>query len=182
MENQLQKNYINNGWDWRKKDISILAELSDGFTNITEFVQEYLLDPQLNVTNKNGGEKIEGVRLSTIHSAKGLEANAVYIVDASPQNYPSQQSIKAGVDEIEEERRCLYVAMTRAKDYLYMYSNANSASIDIQESQMYFLQNIPTNLVKITSPFSRDVEDNVNTDMHMKPIKPIDIMGTFDFN
>ena len=57
--------------------------------------------------------------LSTIHSAKGLEWHAVFIIHVSEGCIPSYQSI-GNDDSIEEERRLLYVAMTRAKEYLYM--------------------------------------------------------------
>ena len=58
--------------------------------------------------------------LSTIHSAKGCEWTAVYIIHAADGMIPSDMAISddAGIDE---ERRLFYVAMTRAKDWLYVY-------------------------------------------------------------
>src|SRR6202012_1821381 len=55
--------------------------------------------------------------LSTIHSAKGCEWDAVYVIHAADGNIPSDMS-SGSEDEIEEERRLFYVALTRAKDFL----------------------------------------------------------------
>ncbi|HEY7762157.1 MAG TPA: 3'-5' exonuclease, partial [Actinomycetota bacterium] len=58
--------------------------------------------------------------LSTIHSAKGLEWNAVHVIHAADGMIPSDMAT-GDDDEIEEERRLLYVAMTRARDALHVY-------------------------------------------------------------
>lgn len=60
----------------------------------------------------------EGVRLMTMHSAKGLEFEAVFIPTVNEGVSPYRKAKKAG--ELEEERRMLYVAMTRAKRYLHL--------------------------------------------------------------
>jgi DNA helicase-2/ATP-dependent DNA helicase PcrA len=57
--------------------------------------------------------------LSTMHSAKGLEWDAVYVLHAADGNIPSDMAT-GSVEEIEEERRLFYVACTRAKDWLYV--------------------------------------------------------------
>ena len=57
--------------------------------------------------------------LSTIHSAKGLEWEAVYVIHAADGNIPSDMATK-DAEEIEEERRLFYVAFTRAKNWLYV--------------------------------------------------------------
>lgn len=57
--------------------------------------------------------------LSTIHSAKGLEWDTVYVIHAADGNIPSDMSTDSP-EQIEEERRLFYVALTRAKDWLYV--------------------------------------------------------------
>ena len=57
--------------------------------------------------------------LSTIHSAKGLEWDAVYVIHAADGNIPSDMATKDSAS-IEEERRLFYVALTRAKNWLYV--------------------------------------------------------------
>ena len=113
-------------WEWRKSDFPVLEDVAFGSSNISEFIAEYILDPKLDITQKNGNKVEDCVILTTIHSAKGLEAKNCYIVNVSPNAYPSQRSIQNGIDAIEEERRCLYVAMTRAKDQLFIYRDIHS--------------------------------------------------------
>ena len=57
--------------------------------------------------------------LSTIHSAKGLEWDAVYVIHAADGNIPSDMAT-GDAEQIDEERRLFYVALTRAKDHLYV--------------------------------------------------------------
>lgn len=64
------------------------------------------------------------VTVATMHAVKGLEFKAVFIVGMEEGTFPSSHSLKAGPDEMEEERRVMYVAITRAKDRLFI-TNAN---------------------------------------------------------
>lgn len=64
--------------------------------------------------------KTDSVTVATMHSSKGLEFRAVFIVDASEGITPHKKAVLA--EDIEEERRLFYVAMTRAKEFLYLYS------------------------------------------------------------
>lgn len=150
-------------WTWREKDISILAELAEDSSTINDFIQEYIFDPKLEITKKMAGTNGDCVILSTIHSAKGLEATSVYIVDASPANYPSTRIISRGEHEIEEERRCLYVAMTRAKENLYIYCSTLSATAN--SHKLYFLQNMPSDLYdieRISGSFVDEMSEYIN--------------------
>ena len=72
---------------------------------------------------KKQEEKI-GVRLMTFHSSKGLEYKIVYMIDCN-QGITPHRKAKA-IEDMEEERRMFYVAMTRAKDRLYVYSADSS--------------------------------------------------------
>lgn len=126
MDGILKKKYAKE-WEYRKQDFEILQKVAKSTTSINEFITEYILDPSAEVTLKTGNKTIDDyVTLSTIHSAKGLESNFCHIINVSPNSYPSLKSIHRGKDEIEEERRCLYVAMTRAKENLYIYRNIRS--------------------------------------------------------
>jgi DNA helicase-2/ATP-dependent DNA helicase PcrA len=58
------------------------------------------------------------VTLSTIHSAKGLEWRVVFLIWAADGRFPSPMSVRP--EELEEERRLMYVASTRARDELYI--------------------------------------------------------------
>jgi DNA helicase-2/ATP-dependent DNA helicase PcrA len=96
------------------------------------------------------------VIISTIHSAKGLEADMVYILDVNPGSYPSSYSI-GNDDDIEEERRLLYVAMTRAKEYLYVCNDLYSQSSS--QNELYFLNGIPKNLYESITISSGNNDD-----------------------
>ncbi|MDO5403224.1 MAG: 3'-5' exonuclease, partial [Eubacteriales bacterium] len=75
---------------------------------------------ELNELEKKQGKSSEdyGVQLRSIHSSKGLEFRAVFILDFNEGMIPYKRAVLD--EEVEEERRLLYVAMTRAREYLYI--------------------------------------------------------------
>lgn len=126
MNDLLSKKYKEE-WTYRITDFEVLEEVAKSTGSISEFITEYVLDPRADTTLKVGREiDKDVVTLSTIHSAKGLESKFVHITNVNPFTYPSTRTIKEGEDAVEEERRCLYVAMTRAKDHLNLYRNVRS--------------------------------------------------------
>ena len=93
------------------------AVFNQWFAKIEEYGQK------LKEQAANKGEKQHGVTVSTIHSSKGLEYRVVFVPDVNEGIIPYR---KAVIDaDIEEERRLLYVALTRAKDRLYVSSVKN---------------------------------------------------------
>ena len=62
----------------------------------------------------------DGVTLATIHAAKGLEWDAVFLIGAHEGNIPISHAIKKGTEAVEEETRLLYVGVTRAREHLYV--------------------------------------------------------------
>lgn len=136
-------------WDWRKDDFPILQEVAKKSGSIGEFVAEYILDPKLDTTLKEAGKKDDVVVMSTIHSAKGLEADSVYLVNASTHSYPTKRAILNGEDAIEEERRCLYVALTRARDNLTVYRDIHSIHVASEEDRYYFFHDLPGTLYDV---------------------------------
>ena len=82
---------------------------------------EMTLDPPSSTQDLAGPPLLDEdyLVLSTIHSAKGLEWDAVYVIHAADGNIPSDMAT-GNTDEIEEERRLFYVALTRAKSWLYV--------------------------------------------------------------
>ena len=104
--------------------IEILDELQEGAREYNSYeawflhMQEYKEELE-EMTKKNSVQK-EGVTLATLHSAKGLEYEVVYIVDVNEKIMPYKKAVLS--QEIEEERRMFYVGMTRAKSKLYLSS------------------------------------------------------------
>lgn len=107
--------------DTREKDVEQLEQLSSNFKSRESFLTDITLDPPDATGDEAGAPLLDEdyVILSTIHSAKGQEWNVVYILNLADGWIPSDMA--AGrPDQIEEERRLLYVAMTRAKDHLHL--------------------------------------------------------------
>ncbi len=103
----------------RLADLDQLAILARGYDSRDRFLAELTLDPPSSTSDLAGPPLLDEdwLTLSTIHSAKGLEWDVVHVIHASDGHIPSDMST-GDPDEIEEERRLLYVALTRARDAL----------------------------------------------------------------
>jgi len=116
---QLERIY-DSGWT-RMGDLEQLEQLSTNQPSRERFLSELTLDPPSVTSDQAGAASKDDdyVVLSTIHSAKGQEWDNVYVLNVSDGNFPSEFS--TGRPElIEEERRLLYVAMTRARNELHL--------------------------------------------------------------
>jgi DNA helicase-2/ATP-dependent DNA helicase PcrA len=105
----------------RMKDLEQLEQIAARYRTRRQMLAEMALDPP-NSTQDLAGEPLlddDYLVLSTIHSAKGLEWDAVYVIHAADGNIPSDMATKDS-EKIEEERRLFYVALTRAKTWLYV--------------------------------------------------------------
>lgn len=167
MELDLALKYPKDWQEKRKGDFPVLEMLAEHYSSLGEFITEGILD---NSTGLGGTPTLEGSRIkttehkdhviiSTVHSAKGLEADVCFVLNVSPKTYPSSYSLGSS-EEIEEERRVLYVALTRAKNELIITRttaslNAFHSDTDNSEEEMnsaYFLEDLPENLVEQESP------------------------------
>lgn len=92
--------------------VETLKQLSSRHTNLSNFINAMIL---------GGGEMSEGggVNLLSVHASKGLEFKEVYVVDLMDGRFPNRTLMSKG-GSLEEERRLFYVAVTRAKDILYL--------------------------------------------------------------
>lgn len=105
----------------RKRDLEQLEQVAANFRSRQQMLTELTLDPPASTQDLAGPplKEEDYLILSTIHSAKGCEWDCVYVLHAADGNIPSDMS--TGSDEqVEEERRLFYVALTRAKDFLYV--------------------------------------------------------------
>lgn len=110
--------------------------------DIKEYSEDYpdsSLDEYLQMialyTERESQEVDDVVNLCTIHSAKGLEFDVVFVIGLSEGIFPSERSMAEGAKGLEEERRLAYVAYTRAKKLLYL-CESNSFSYVIQASKV----------------------------------------------
>jgi DNA helicase II / ATP-dependent DNA helicase PcrA len=105
----------------RKLDVEQLARLAAGYGSRERFLTELTLDPP-EVTSDQSGPPLRDedyLILSTIHSAKGQEWKAVHVLNVVDGCIPSDMATGTS-EELEEERRLLYVAMTRAREHLHL--------------------------------------------------------------
>ena len=109
-----------------------IKEYSENYPDST--LDEYLMMISL-YTDRASEDVGDAVNLCTVHSAKGLEFEVVFVIGLSEGIFPSEKSMMDGQKGLEEERRLAYVAYTRAKKLLYL-SESNSFSYVIQSSKM----------------------------------------------
>lgn len=103
----------------RKKDIDQVKTLIADYGDLQSFVDDTALDPPESAQEAASAEEDESkLILSTIHSAKGLEWDAVFVMGLAEGRFPHQNAEPG--EQYEEERRLLYVAATRARKKLYL--------------------------------------------------------------
>jgi DNA helicase-2/ATP-dependent DNA helicase PcrA len=104
----------------RQADLVQLARMAQGHASRVDFVTDLTLDPPAATSDQAGAGRLDEdyLVLSTIHSAKGLEWQAVFVLHAVDGCIPSDMSCATA--QVEEERRLLYVALTRARHHLHV--------------------------------------------------------------
>ncbi len=144
-------------YDNRRQDLDQLRRYSEGFDDVGEFLGQLALLAGVDGQPTQGAEKedrSEALTLSSVHQAKGLEWRVVFIIWLTDGMFPNARVIEEDDDEgsgLEEERRLFYVAVTRAKDELYMlYPQMwpSSRSGDIMQRPSRFLEDFPADLVE----------------------------------
>lgn len=116
-----------NEFEKKQENINLfLEELSNNYKNtkLLEYLQTNSLLSDIDKTEENDAK----VTLTTVHAAKGLEYKVVFIIGMNEGIFPNERAIKERTDAIEEERRLFYVAITRAKEKLFI-SSTNSMSM-----------------------------------------------------
>ena len=102
-------------WDDRKRDLQMLCRIAAKYNDTTHFLEAFKLDPDTEVL-EHDQEAASKITLITVHSAKGCECDYAYIFHVQNGVFPHLKAVR--LEEIEEERRVLYVAMTRARKQL----------------------------------------------------------------
>jgi DNA helicase-2/ATP-dependent DNA helicase PcrA len=137
----------------RLEDLGQLRAFAQNFERTEEFLAQLAL-----LTNADGGPRTQGesplrdqpcVRLSTIHQAKGLEWKVVFVIMLCDGLFPAARSSQTLEGE-EEERRLFYVAVTRARDELYLtypIMRATASFDDRWQEPSRFVSNFPRGLV-----------------------------------
>ena len=144
--------------DDKMLNTSRLDNISDFKNSILDYQQAnpggsligYLQEIALYASPEDLENNAEGVQLMTVHSAKGLEFEVVFLLSLDQEIFPSHFAIKEG--RLEEERRLLYVAITRAKRKLYMYRAHQRYKYGIRQrtEQSVFVSELPLDKIKVT--------------------------------
>jgi DNA helicase-2/ATP-dependent DNA helicase PcrA len=105
----------------RKKDLEAFENIAARYSDVGALLADLALEPpNESITDiTTPGREDEFLTLSTIHSAKGLEWNSVFLIYALDGRFPTSRATNS-IEEMEEERRLMYVACTRAKEHLFI--------------------------------------------------------------
>jgi DNA helicase-2/ATP-dependent DNA helicase PcrA len=147
-DDYLKETYDN--YERRLDEIQQLAEFAFQFGTVEEFLTQLALLTNVEA-EEDPHDDSERMKLSTIHQAKGLEFDVVFVIMLCDGLFPSARSTETNDGE-EEERRLFYVSVTRAKNELYLcYPNMRggfgATGMDTYQSPSRFLAEIPRDLV-----------------------------------
>ncbi|PYJ05976.1 MAG: DNA helicase UvrD, partial [Verrucomicrobia bacterium] len=137
----------------RREDLDQLAVFARQFPTIEDFLTQLALLTNLEAEEEQPArDDDERLRLSTVHQAKGLEFDVVFVIMLCDGLFPSARSLETPDGE-EEERRLLYVAITRARNELYLSyplvrSTPSGASGDYLQQPSRFLEEISSGLLE----------------------------------
>ncbi len=136
----------------RMRDLEHLYTIAEGYPGLEDFLADLALEPpDGSVLDVEGPDRDdERLVLSTIHSAKGLEWQCVFVIWVVDGKFPSVYSFMTD-EELEEERRLFYVAITRAKRHLYLTYPINvydKTSGMLLSKPTRFLDRVPPSLVE----------------------------------
>jgi DNA helicase-2/ATP-dependent DNA helicase PcrA len=135
----------------RREDLDQLAVFARQFKDVHEFLAQLALISNVDAEaapaqNANN----EAINLSSVHQAKGLEFHTVFVIWLTDGMFPSSRSLNTRA-ALEEERRLFYVAITRARDELYLtypHMRLSGGYGDVFQRPSRFLQEIPNELVE----------------------------------
>lgn len=136
----------------REKDLEHLQYLAGQYSNLEDFISDLALEPpeaSVEGMYKNNSAD-EALTISTIHSAKGLEWDTVFIIGAVDGRFPSVYSFNSE-EEMDEELRLMYVATTRAKNNLYITYPVDMYDYSMQmvlSKPSRFLDNITDDIIE----------------------------------
>ena len=148
----------------RLADLDQLRTISAAYPTRTSFLAALALDPPSSTQDLAGGSESETdtLVLSTVHSAKGKEWKAVFIIWAVDGWFPSSRAVE-DPDELEEERRLMYVALTRAKDELAVvypmqqYGSRRSADYSVPQLSRFLDRGVRATMQRIVVEEPGDV-------------------------
>ncbi len=150
-DDYLKEKYPN--YQTRREDIQQLAAFAASIASLEDFLAQLALQSGVEAEEESQPQQDEDqIRLSTIHQAKGLEFDVVFVIMLCDGLFPSARATKdLNPSALEEERRLFYVAITRARDELYLCHpllRFTAGAADKAQIPSRFLGEIPRDLVE----------------------------------
>jgi DNA helicase-2/ATP-dependent DNA helicase PcrA len=137
----------------RRKDLEMFQQIAERYRTLNSFLADLTLEPAAesitDITPTDAED--EKLILSTIHSAKGLEWNTVFVIYALDGRFPTTRAA-LNEDTMEEERRLMYVACTRAKEHLFIAYPINVYDREsglVLSKPSRFIAGMPDNLLDL---------------------------------
>lgn len=152
----LKENFDN--FPKRQKDLEQIASMAGRYRKLRSFLDDLVLEPPTSNADMDSDAGDNYLTLSTVHSAKGLEWSVVFVIWVMEGCFPSSKSYGSEAD-LEEERRLLYVAATRAKDNLMLcYPGQEElpvwqlAEMGYRNGLSSFIKALPRDVMEYASP------------------------------
>lgn len=141
----------------RNMDIERFSEIASRYNSIASFLDELTLSEDVRIIESSVNEKKDLVTLTTVHQAKGLEWKVVIIISVNPGDFPNGLAIKE--NKLDEEERLFYVAITRAKDELYIIKQLTGTTNPFIKNSFFF--------VKKENDFIKKIPDEIINKMRI---------------
>ncbi len=144
----------------RLEDLEQLALFADGYPDISAFLSEVTLMNDLSGEEASAGAPDEMLTLSSVHQAKGIEWRAVFVIWLAEGRFPSFR-----MDDEEEERRLFYVAVTRARDRLFLVRPEIARDryrVDVVLEPSRFLSELPEAVRELVAIVEEPVLDGID--------------------
>ncbi len=142
---------LHTNWENRRMDLDSLVTFASRYTDMGELLAQLVLLAS-ETADRGVDAEAETVRLTTVHQAKGLEYPVVFVIGLAEGLFPIKRAVEEG--NVEEERRLFYVAVTRAKDELYLLfprvTTAGGPPMAMQASR--FVQELPSGVYETLHP------------------------------
>jgi len=163
----------------RQKDLKQMAHMAGRYKKLRAMLDELALDPPTSSADIGSARKDDYLTLSTVHSAKGLEWSTVFIIWAMEGYFPSAKA-HLDIASIEEERRLMYVAATRARDQLIIcYPGKEKppvwqlADLGYRTGLSSFIRALPSYVIEHSSPSSAGRRSRIRWPVRKIPARKV---------
>jgi len=135
----------------RQLDVERLIEIASRYRSVEQFLTDLSVAENVEI-QRMGSQENGKITLTTVHQAKGLEWKVVFLISVNPGDFPNYLAVLEG--NIDEEERIFYVAITRAKEQLYISYQASGVSYPFRGNKLLlrsgenFVDKIPPHLVE----------------------------------